>query len=150
VTLDLDFVLHPRVSIITGLAIGLIRGSASSAYASQSSFYFQAPNVTVPLTRDELFTILNSGNDQAISRVAQNLVHVGLQQSPMSQMAETLDLYIGLEVKVYRGLKLYGTLRDVYYSNIGQYVVPRPGFTDVRTQLNAGYEGYVFGLSWRF
>jgi hypothetical protein len=41
VSFDLEFPVQERVSIITGLSIGLIRGSVSSAYSSQSSFYYQ-------------------------------------------------------------------------------------------------------------
>ena len=152
VSLDLEFPFDPRVSLITGLAIGLIRGSASSAYSSQSSFYYQSQDGVgrVPLTKDQLFAILSNGTASQIASVGQEVVRTGLTQSPTSQFAETLDVYLGLEVKVYRGLRVFATLRDVYYANVGEYVVPRPGFTDVRTTLSAGYEGYVIGLSWRF
>lgn len=149
-SLDLEFSVHPRVSVITGLSLGLIRGSASSAYSSQTSFYFQSPLTAVPLTRDQLFTILSTGTPDEISRVSQSLVFAGLSQPATSQFAETLDIYLGFEVRVYRGLKIFATLRDVYYANVGEYVVPRPGSTNVRTSLSAGYEGYVLGLSWRF
>jgi hypothetical protein len=53
-------------------------------------------------------------------------------------------------VTAYRGLKIFGTLRDVSYINVGEYVVPTTGFSNTRTSLNAGYEGYTIGLSWRF
>ena len=148
--LDLEFSVHPRVAIITGLSVGLIRGSASSAYSSQTSFYFQEPLSDVPLTQAQLFAILSSGVLDAALTVGQRLVFAGLTQPSTSQFAETLDIYLGVEVKVYRGLKVFATLRDVYYANVGEYVVPRPGLTNQRTQLTAGYEGYVFGLSWRF
>jgi len=38
----------------------------------------------------------------------------------------------------------------VSYTNVGEYVVPKPGPSTVATSLNAGYEGYSVGLSWRF
>ena len=147
---DFEFSVHPRVAIITGLSVGLIRGSGSSAYSSQTSFYFQEPLSDVPLTPDQLFTILSTGTRDDIALVGQRLVFAGLNQPSTSQTAETFDIYLGVEVKVYRGLKLFATLRDVYYANVGEYVVPRPGLTNVRTPLTAGYEGYVFGLAWRF
>jgi hypothetical protein len=153
VSFDLEFPVQERVSIITGLSIGLIRGSVSSAYSSQSSYYYRTgtEGEIIYLTPDELFEILSNGPESEINKVAQALVHAGLTQSPVSQFAETLDIYLGLEVKIYKGLKVFGTLRDVYYSNVGQYVVPAPGFvSNERTQLSAGYEGYVLGLSWRF
>jgi hypothetical protein len=150
-SLDLEFPVQERVSIITGLSIGLIRGSVSSAYTSQTSFYYQEPDRDTPLTYEQLFSILSTGSEAEILRVGQQLVHAGLTQSPTSRFVETLDIYLGLEVKVYKGLKVFGTLRDVYYSNVGEYVTPAPGFvSNVRTELSAGYEGYVLGVSWRF
>jgi len=150
VSFDLEFPLHPRVSVISGLAIGLIRGSASSDYASRSSYYFRGSVPGVPLTSGELFTILSSGSATEIADVDQKIVAVGVSQSPTSQFAQSYDVYLGLEVKVYRGLKVFSTVRDVYYANVGEYVVPKPGPVNVRTSLSAGYEGYVVGLSWRF
>jgi hypothetical protein len=156
VTFDLEFPVHPRVSVISGLAIGLIRGSGSSAYSSESSYYFQLQDgvkVYLPPGPDDvngLFTILSNGTEQQIAAVGQEKVVTGVSQSPTSQFAQSLDVYLGLEVNVYRGLKVFGTLRDVYYANVGEYVVPSPNFTNVRTTLSAGYEGYVLGLSWRY
>jgi len=150
VSLDLDFPIQERVSIITGISIGLIRGSATSQYSSRSSYYYQEPDRDVPLTTEQLFTILSNGSEAEILRVGQQIVYAGLTQSPTSQFAESLDLYLGLEVKVYKGLKVFATVRDAYYANVGEYVVPRPEFGEETTQLSAGYEGYVLGLSWRF
>jgi hypothetical protein len=154
---DVQFPIAPRTSIITGLSIGLIRGSANSQYVSRSSFYFDTQNPGVPLTKDELFAILSSGDEEAIGNVFQEVTVVGLIQEPISQFAQSLDIYFGLEVYLYKGLKLFGTLRDTYYANVGEYVVPQPAAspgatvkTNERTLLNAGYEGYVIGLSWRF
>jgi len=148
--LDFQFPVAPRVSIITGLSIGLIRGAANSAYVSRSSYYYDTANPGVPLTRDQLFTILGSGTATEIGSVDQAIVFVGDVQNPISQFAESLDIYLGLEVYLYKGLKIFGTLRDVYYNNVGEYVVPTVGFTNTRTPLSAGYEGYVLGLSWRY
>jgi hypothetical protein len=157
-TFDVRFPVHPRVSILTGVALGLIRGNAKSAYASVTSFYSLATAPGVPLTKDELFAILanpcapgESGCDRpAIADVQQEVVVAGLTQYPTSQMAETIDLYIGLEVWAWKGLKVYGLLRDSYYANVGEYVVPHIDLSDTRTPLSAAYEGYALGLSWRF
>ena len=62
----------------------------------------------------------------------------------------TYDAYVGVEGTVWRGLKLFLILRTLYYQNAGEYVVPRPDGTIQRTTLNAGYEGYGLGISWRF
>jgi hypothetical protein len=149
-SLNLEFPLHPRVSVISGLAIGLIRGTAGSQYVSTSSFYFSTDAPGVPLTKDELFTILSSGSETQISNVFQQpVVHATLSPGA-SQMATTYDVYLGLQVMPYRGFRVFATVRDVYYSNVGEYVVPKPGPVNERTSLSAGYEGYVVGLSWRF
>ena len=150
ISLDLQFPVAPRLCVISGLSIGLIRGSANSAYFSRTSYYFQAPNLDVALTKDELFAILSSTDDAEILKVGQAIVFAGDTQAPTSQFAETLDLYVGLQVDIYKGLKVFGTLRDTYYANVGSYVVPRQGFYNERTNLSAGYEGYVIGLSWRY
>jgi hypothetical protein len=148
-SLDLEFPLHPRVSIITGLSVGLIRGSAKSEYLSASSYYFQDGNPDV-LTTDQLFTILSSGSTTEIATVHQAYFVKALDQPAVSQFAETLDIYLGLDVRLYKGLKIFLTLRDTYYANVGSYVVPQYDFSNETTPLSAGYEGYVLGLSWRF
>ena len=150
VSFDLQFPVAPRLCVVTGLSIGLIRGDASSAYSSRSSYYFLAPNVDVPLTKDELFAILEAGVHDEIAKVDQAVVNVGTTQGATSQFAETFDIYLGLEVNVYKGFKIFGTLRDSVYQNVGEYVVPRAGYYNDRISLFAGYEGYVLGLAWRY
>lgn len=157
-SLDVEFPLHPRVSIVSGISIGLIRGRAESAYTSVSSYYFLNGTPEVPLTTDELVEILNyfCEGDPTVcpgpraSDVLQGSTILGLTSSSKTLFAETLDVYVGVEVTAYRGLKVFGTLRDVSYFNVGEYVVPTAGFSNARTSLNAGYEGYTIGLSWRF
>jgi len=150
VNFDLEFPVQERVSIVTGISVGLIRGSESSQYSSRSSYYYQEPDRDVALTRDQLFEILNNGTEPEILQVGQEIVYNGLIQPDTSQFAQSLDLYLGLEVKVYKGMKVFATVRDVFYVNVGEYVVPRPDFGQETTELSAGYEGYVLGLSWRF
>jgi hypothetical protein len=150
VNFDVEFPLHPRFSLISGLSIGLIRGASTSNYVSRTSFYFDDANPGVPLSKDELFTILGAGGEAEILRVAQSVVFVGTYQPPMSQFAQTLDVYFGFQVNIIKGLKVFAALRDVYYANVGQYVVPDADFSNARTNLSAGYEGYVLGLSYRY
>jgi hypothetical protein len=149
VSLDLQFPVHRRVSIISGLSIGLIRGSASSSYRSFTSYYYSdfLPDV---LTKEELFYYLTYGPPEFIASIHQGYYGVGQDQPETSQFAETFDIYLGLEVTLYPGLKIFGTLRELYYANVGEYVVPQVYGAEERTLLSAGYEGYVLGLSWRF
>lgn len=148
--LDVEFPLHPRFSIVSGISIGLIRGTPHSQYSSVSSYYFKNGAEDVPLTKDQLFAILSTGTEAEIENVNQAVVVVGLRQPSTSELAISYDVYVGVEGTVYRGLKLFAKLRDVYYSNVGAYVVPTSGVSTEKTALNAGYEGYSVGLSWRF
>jgi hypothetical protein len=148
--LDVEFPLHPRFAITTGISIGLVRGDSTSAYVSTSSYYFINGAETVPLTKDQLFAILSTGTPDQIGAVNQKDVVVGTHQHGTDQFAVTYDIYVGIEGTVYRGLKLFARLRDVYYANVGEYVVPTGFGSNERTSLNAGYEGYNIGLSWRF
>jgi hypothetical protein len=159
VSLDVEFPLHPRVSIITGLSIGLIRGKTDSAYTSTSSYYYLNGTPDDPLTTDELFALLSNPPPPTsppdppaptVADIEQGSVVVVLNQPSASQLAQSYDIYIGVEVTVARGVKIFGTLRDVSYTNVGEYVVPKPGPANETTSLNAGYEGYTIGLSWRF
>lgn len=149
--LDVAFPLHPRFAITTGLSIGLIRGDSHSSYQSTSSYYFLNGAETVPLTKDQLFAILSNGTPQnQIGAVNQAVVIIRTKQQATDVFSVTYDIHVGIEGTVWRGLKLFANLRDVYYSNVGEYVVPRAGGFHDRIPLNAGYEGYNLGLSWRF
>jgi hypothetical protein len=146
---DIAFPVHPRVAIISGLSFGLIRGEARSQYQSISSYYYSVtPNN--PITAQELIDILEAGDPATVAQVDQQFTGIGSGEQAAFQMAQSYDVYLGVEVNAWRGLKVFGTLREVYYVNVGEYVVVQPGLSNQRTSLNAGYEGYVVGLSWRF
>ena len=175
-SLDVEFTLHPRVSLITGLSVGLIRGTSQGAYASATSYYNLASSPNTALTKDQLFAIIENGctNDPVnrpdcvaqpggpprpayISDILQTNVNVGVAAAPRSQLGQTYDVYFGLKVIAYKGLSVFVTARDVSYINVGQYVVPQKAVDSSQTplgtqttNLNAGYEGYEVGLSWRF
>ncbi len=153
--LDVDFPLHPRFSIVSGISIGLIRGTTDSSYESTSHYYYLNGSPDVPLTKAQLFALLSNppippAPGPYPSDINQAVVFVGVSQDSSSQLAVTFDAYIGVEGTVYRGLKLFARLRDMYYMNVGEYVVPTAGVANQRTSLNAGYDGYSAGLSWRF
>jgi hypothetical protein len=148
--LDVDFPLHERFSIITGLSIGLIRGASENSYQSTSSYYFVSGAEDVPLTKDQLFAILQSGTSDQIEAVSQAIVTFAVDQPKTDKIAVTYDVYAGFQGTVWRGLKLFATLRQVYYSNVGEYAVLKPDGSIEKTPLNVGYEGYCLGLSWRF
>lgn len=152
---DVEFPFNPRFSIVSGLSIAVIHGKSESHYSSQSSYYALASSPDVPLTTEELFALLSQvpsspTDPPATSDVFQQLVNTRLSTFTDTMMAQSYDVYVGFQVAVWRGLKVIGTARDVYYANVGEYVVPTTGFTSDRKVLNAGYEGYTLGVSWRF
>jgi hypothetical protein len=156
---NVEFPLHPRVSIVSGISIGLYRGKSQSSFSSISSYYAFTYASGTPLTKDELFSLLSNPPPvdpnanpptPAIADVSQFAVQTRLNTLSTSMFAQSYDLFVGLQVTVYKGLRVFGTLRDVYYANVGEYVVPTNGFTSDHRPLNAGYEGYVLGLSWRY
>ena len=145
--LDVEFVVAPRVSVISGLSIGVLRGKVDTQYTSLTSYY--ALLAGVPLTKDELFTILESGSADDIASIHQESFQTGMRTSD-DRPAVTFDFYAGVQVTIIRGLRVFATLRDSYYQNVGQYVVPNFFGANDRTDLSAGYEGYQLGVSWRF
>jgi hypothetical protein len=163
VSLDVEFPLHPRVSIVSGISLGFIRGKAEGTYTSTSSYYnlTKGPTAGVPLTKAELFDILANPQPPAdptdpnavyvpqIADIIQTSSTVS-QRTSHSLLAQSYDVYLGVQVICYKGLRAFATLRDVSYTNIGEYVVPKPGPSTETTALNAGYEGYTVGLSYRF
>lgn len=158
-SLDVEFPVHPRVSIVSGLSIGLIRGTSESKFSATSSFYSLIPTPDVPLTKDELFELLSNPQPPAgdgepyvpqIGDLLQTTLQANLNSTTASQMAQSYDAYIGVQVIAYKGLRVFATIRDVSYINVGEYIVPKPGPTNEKTALNAGYEGYTVGISYRF
>ena len=151
---DVVFPLHPRFAIVSGISLGLVRGKAQAAYSSLSSYYARDSSPGTPLTTEEFFALLSTPPDDQgngpIDHVFQQSVIVRLSTVSNSLLAQMFDVYVGFEVPVWRGLKVFGTMRDVYYANVGEYAIPTIGFMSDRKTLNAGYEGYCLGLSWRF
>jgi len=147
---DVEFPVHRIVSIVSGVSVGLVRGTNRNAYSSTSSFYSESTAPDTPLTFEELSTILSTGSQAQIDGVDQRVVVAGLSTNSESQFAQSYDIYLGVSVLAYKGVRVFVTVRDVSYNNVGEYVVPRPDATTESKSLDAGYEGYTVGVSWRF
>ncbi len=153
---DVQFPVHPRVAITTGLSIGLINGTADSSYTSTNAYYFLDSDPTTPLTKDQLFYYMNISPfptdppHVSVLNVDQGQAVAGSRSGGTSQFAQTYDVYVGLEVTAYKGLKVFGQLRDVSYINAGEYAVIQSDGSTLTKSLNVGYEGYLLGLSWRW
>jgi hypothetical protein len=70
VSLDAEFKFHPRFSIVSGLAIGLLTGKISTQSETNTFFYVDTL-AGVILTPEELFFILENGSEQQIQALAQ-------------------------------------------------------------------------------
>jgi len=147
---DVEFPVHRIVSIVSGISVGLVRGKSKNAFTSTSSYYARTNDPDTPLTFEELSDILANGTEEEIQGVDQISVTTSLSTTSESELAESYDIYVGVQVLAYKGLRVFATLRDVSYRHVGEYVVPRPDGTTETTSLDAGYEGYTVGLSYRF
>lgn len=155
-SLDVEFKLHPRFSIVSGLSLGLLRGNARSFSKSQSSFYFSAgtagPPATPPhyVSGQELIDTLTNGTPEEILAITQQNVVLSYYAPKTSLMGQTYDIYIGAQSPVYKGLRVFAMFRDMYYANVGQ-IATFDANGDLRNESKSvGYEGYLVGLSWRF
>jgi hypothetical protein len=143
-SLDVEFPLHPRVAIISGLSIALIPGRAEGTYTSTSYFYSDVRVPDVPLTAAQLIEYMTNpsppGGAQPelplpprIEDLRQDSRTTALNSTATRMLAQSYDVYFG-----------------VSYLNVGEYVVPKPDHSVERTNLNASYEAYSVGLSYRF
>jgi hypothetical protein len=149
-SLDVEFRLAPRLSIVSGLSIGLLRGRVSTYFKSQTWYYFTTLPEPHYLSKDELFDIMNSGTEEEIGAISQAAVTEGLAVQGASQAAQTYDIYVGLESRIWRGLKVFATFREMYFQNVGARSVLTADGAVETTPISFGYEGYLLGLSWRF
>ncbi len=161
---DVEFPLPAHISIISGVSLGLVRGRVRSEYLSTTSYYALIGSPNVPLTSDELIAIMANpwpegqlidpnnppAQPHSLSELAQIPVGVGSRVDTSSQIAQSFEIYVGLQAVVYRGLRVFLTLRDVSHIDVGEYVVPNASGGNDHQTLNVGYEGYTLGLSYRF
>jgi hypothetical protein len=151
VSLDVEFKLHPRFSIISGLSLGLLRGKSTSTYKSLNGFYVSSfGGETHYITPQEMVTILQTGTQNEILAVSQQYLFTAYYAPNVSQAGQTFDGYVGVQSMVWRGLRVFATFRDMYYQNVGMDQVLNPNLTVTTTSKSVGYEGYKIGASIRF
>jgi hypothetical protein len=148
--LDVEFKFHPRFSIVSGLAVGLLTGDMSSRYKSKTYLYinnaFQPP---VILTPEELLAILSTGTAEDIALIEQVQTVSDVYSPNVKHASQTYEAYVGVQSTVWRGLKVFATFRELYYSNVGERLgLSSQGITTASKSV--GYEGYLVGVSWRF
>jgi len=149
-SLDVEFKLAPRISIVSGLSIGLLRGKTTTYFQSNTSYYYQSFGTPHYLSKEELFAILDSGDPSEIRGITQVPVVNALSVPSTSQAAQTYEIYVGLQSRIWRGLQVFATYRELYYQNVGARAVLTADGTVDTTPVSIGYDGYLLGLSWRF
>ena len=156
VSLDVEFTLHPRFSVISGLSLGLIRGKVSTTYKSINWFYQSAVDGHY-IGRQELIDTLQFGpvhcddtHPLCIDAITQEDVFNGYYAPDVSQASQTFDAYVGFQSMVWRGLRVFATFREMYYQNVGASAIPTTDFVISTETKSVGYEGYLLGVSWRF
>ena len=157
-SLDAEFKFHPRLSVISGLSVGLVRGHTSSIYKSFASFY-QSTLDGHYIDKAELENTLQFGPTacdpengivQCIDAITQVTTFNGYYVPSAPQAAQTFEGYVGVQSMIWRGIRLFATFRELYYQNVGQFAVLHENSSVTTTSKSVGYEGYLLGASWRF
>jgi hypothetical protein len=158
---DVEFKLHPRVSLWGSLSIGALRGKIDTRYESTVSAYFIRPEDGDPFlaTFEQVQAAVAQGEDGARS-VFQGVDTVFVAFRNRSRMTWELDLSFGAEFKIWRSLSGTVGLRELVYGDVaadvtrGNPVLSPTGtinFQSVNEEnRSVGYEGYFVGLAYRF
>lgn len=159
--LELEFPVHARVSIVGGFSIGVFSGRLDTRYTSTTWGYFDFSGTTpLLLTFDEVLARLESGDKTQYGSVAQAPVSVNLRTADAKRLAYNLDVYVGIEGKIWRSLKGSLGIRQLAYLDAGADnrlappVLQPLGQIDVlratRRDLSVEYGSYYAQLSYRF
>ena len=157
---DVEFKLHPRVSLWGSLSLGALRGRIDTRYESSVSAYFfndpAHPELGLQyITFEEVQQIIASElpgpvDNDPTTKISQAVTFDSIGYRNRSRGIWELDLSIGAEFKIWRSLSGTVGLRELYYADIASEV--RTGvFGQVEAKdLSVGYEGFTLGISYRF
>ena len=145
---DVEFRLARRVSVIGGLSVALYRGKLDTTYESRASFFFDQETGQI-LTNDELIAAFNQVEDpQADPPVPAGTENVfqafdvyNRRAPGQSQFAQSFDVYLGIQVNVWRTMNVSVLMRELQYLDVA---------ADLFDTHSIAYEGYGVGLSYRF
>jgi hypothetical protein len=147
--MDLAFTVHPRISILAGLSVGVVVGTLRTEAASTTHFYFNTGGDVLGvgvITLDQLRAALDDST--AAGFIVQVRAVADVRDDYGTQAAEDFDAYIGIEGKVLHQLRVYAQYRALGFLNAG--VDPRPYLSTSSTSQSAAYRGFVLGLTYRF
>jgi hypothetical protein len=164
---EVEFKLHPRVSLWGDISLGVLRGNVDTRYASTTSAYFlrdEAGNIL--LTFEEVLAIIAAehlpdpdGTNQT-ELITQGTFTTGVALRNRTRMVYEFDVSMGIDFKIWRSLVGTVGLRELGYVDVtsdvrrGTPVLQPTGTVNLeRVEENdksAGYEGFFIGLSYRF
>ncbi len=161
VGLDLSVPFGRQVRLEAGASIAALRGRMSSAYESQTHLYRCDGSTCASLGLEILSYPFDELEDPDIlDETRQVTMPLGVSSSSLPASATVLDAYIGARWTVWRTVEVFGGFRQSRYQNVGADLRPESvtlsengvfNFESVsRTDRSAGYEGYYFGVAYRY
>jgi len=158
---DIEYKLFPRVSLKGSLSAGVLRGHIDTRYqASTTTYFFNDPDQGIfNLTFDDVLFLLSFGQDAAEAIFQDGgTITAGLRNR--SRLAYELDVSMAVEFKIWRSLNASAGLRELAYIDVASDVTPGTPVIQPNGNINfqtvnevdksVGYEGFFFGLSYRF
>ena len=151
--LDVEFKLHPRVSLLTGLTIGAVRGTIDTRYQSETNFYvLHVGEEIFYLDFQDVVDIINSDTPTTspTDQIGQLATANAVALRDRSRLAYEIDISMAVQFKIWRSLAATAGLRELAYVDVGAEARPSSGLDLLVKNFTAGYGGYFFGLSYRF
>jgi hypothetical protein len=167
---------HAKVWFESGLAVAVLRGKADTSYSSETHFYgLMNGDVIAEILEppyDE-FSELDPMGVPIVNDVAQIAGQVGVQSTSESVDADVIETYLAVRWKFWKMAEFVAGFRNISYQGVGidvrtDRVEPEAGMeadefkadgtrilrlnpsTLKRTEHSADYEGFYFGLAFRF
>lgn len=159
--LDLSVPFGRRVRLEVGASIAALRGRMSTAYQSQTHLYRCDGPTCAMLGLDILsYPFAEFEDPDILEETQQVTMPLGVSSGSVPASASVLDAYIGARWTVWKTIELFGGFRQSRYQDVGADLRPEsvtlsvtgvPNFESVsRTDRSAAYEGYYFGVAYRY
>lgn len=163
---DVSFDIVPRVSVIGGIALGLVAGRLDTKYASITHTYYLQPGQDTPagfLSFSDLSAALD--DPDLASLVVQLDAPVNVTDANAGHVAEDFEAYVGVEGRIWHELRAYARLRGLVLANAAADATPSavdyafdvanvalaPRASGVSQETRSvGYVGFEAGVSFRY
>jgi len=161
----MPLVKNGRLTFDAGFALAAMRGKMNSDYRAVNYAYIFRDPVT---DEESVFpppynfgdTILVDGQPMVIANfVSQQFFAVGLESESRSTTSSVIDVYAGFRGRIWSELEWLAGFRNTYYGDVAVELRPKVvSMSDGGVNLQdvtevdrfAEYEGFYFGLAYRF